>query len=74
MEIPNPTGSSTSSCLRNAGKLGTAKATEKRRSRYPGEIWTPSPETNVEKKVIMLGTTIAQIKPGSKKTQRLSEK
>ena len=28
------------SYLRNVGKLGTTKATEKRRNRDPGEIWT----------------------------------
>ena len=66
--------SSTSSCLRNVEKLGTTKATEKRRSRDPGEIWTISPVTTVEKRVIMLGTTIDQLKPGPKKIQRLSEK
>ena len=74
IEILNPTGSAMSSCLRNARKLGTTKATEKRRSRYPGEILTTSLATTVEKKVIMLGTMIAQLKPGSKKMQRLSEK
>ena len=56
------------------GKLGTMKATENISSRYPGEIWTTSPATNVKKKVIILGTTIAQLKPGPKKMQRLSEK
>ena len=74
MEIPNPTGSATSSCLRNAGKLGTAKATEKRRSRYPGEIWTTSLATTVENNIIMLGTMTLQLKSVSKKMQRLSEK
>ena len=74
MEILNPTGSATSSCLRNVGKLGTMKATEKRRSRDPGEIWTTSPATTVEEREIMLGTRIAQFKTGSKKMQRLSEK
>ena len=71
MEIPNPTGSATRSCLQKAGKLGTTKATEKRRNRDPGEIWTTSLATTLEKKVIMLGTTIAQLKPGSKKMQKL---
>ena len=54
------------------GKLGKMKATEKRSSRYPGEIWTTSPATNVKKKVIIMGTKISQLKPGSNKMQRLS--
>ena len=72
MEILNLTGSATSSCLRNAVKLGTMKVAKKRRSRDPGEICTTSIATTVEKNVIMLGTTISQLKPGSKKLQRLS--
>ena len=67
-------GSATSSCLCDMGQLGTMKAREKRRSRDPGEIWTTSLATTVEKKVIMLGTITAQLNPGSKKMQRLSEK
>ena len=67
-------GSATSLCLRNVGKLGKMKAREKRRSRDPGEIWTTSLAMTAKKKVIMLGTTIAQLKPGSNETQRLSEK
>ena len=55
-------------------KLGTKKATEKIRSRDPGEIWTTSLATTVEKKIIILGTMTVQLKPGSKKMQRLSEK
>ena len=47
-------GSATSSFLRNAGKLGTTKAMENRRSRDPGEIWITSLAMTVEKKVIML--------------------
>ena len=69
IEILNPTGSATSSCLRNLGKLGTTKATEKRRSRDPGYIWITSPETTVEEKVNNLGTMTEQIKPGSKNLQ-----
>ena len=74
MEISNPKGSATSSCLHNAEKLGTTKATEKRGIRNPGEIWITSLATSVEKKVIMLGKINDQIKPGSKKMQRHSGK
>ena len=56
------------------GKLGTTKATEKMKSRDPGEIRTTSLATTVEKKVIILRTMISQIKPGSNNMQRLSEK
>ena len=73
IEIPNLTGSATSSCLRNTGKLGTTKAIEKRRSRDPGEIWTTSLATTLEKKIIILGTMSAQLKPVSKTMQKLSE-
>ena len=54
--------------------METTKATEKRRSRDSGEIWITSLATNVEKKVIMLGTMTAQLKPGSKKMHRNSVK
>ena len=50
------------------------KATENRRIRYPGKIWTTSLAITVEKKFIMMGTTIAQLNTGSKKMQRISEK
>ena len=44
----------------HCGKTGDEmKVTEKRRSRYPGEIWTTSLTMTVEKKVIILGTTTA---------------
>ena len=56
------------------GKQGTTKATEQIRSRDPGEICTTSLATTVEKKLVILGTIISQLKPGSKKMQRLSEK
>ena len=44
------------------------------RSRDAGEIWSTPLAKTVEKKVIMMGTMTAQIKPVSKKMQRLSEK
>ena len=72
IEITYPKGSETSSCLRNAGKLGTTKATENIRIRDPGEIWTTSLATTVEKKVIMMEPMTDQFKTGSKKMQRLS--
>ena len=53
-------------------KLGTMKATEKRRSRDPGEIWITSLATTVEKKVIMMGTVTAQLNPRSKRMHRHS--
>ena len=56
------------------GKTGDEEATENKRRRDPGEIWITSLATTVEKKVIMLGTMTAQLKPGSKKMQRHSEK
>ena len=48
-------------------KNGDNEGDENRRSRYPGEIWTTSLATNVEKEVIMIGTMTDQLKPGSKK-------
>ena len=74
IENINPTRSATSSCLCNAGKLGTTKATEKKRSRDPEEIYTTSLATTVYKKVIMMGTMTTQIKPVSKNMQSYSEK
>ena len=65
-------GSATSSCLRNAVKLGTTKATEKRGSRDPGEIWITSLSTNVEEKVVIMLTVTVQLKPISKNMQRRS--
>ena len=56
--------------MRNAVKLGMKKATEKRRSRDPGEIWITSLATTVDKKVIMMRKMTAQLKPGSKRMQR----
>ena len=63
IEITNTTGSATRSRLRNGGKLGTTKATEKRRIRDPREIWIASLATNFEGKFIMMGKVTAQLKP-----------
>ena len=52
--------------------MGTTKATEKRRSRYLGDIYITSLATTVEKKVIVLGTMTDELKPGSKRMQRHS--
>ena len=62
-------GSETSSCLRYAGKLGTTKATKKRRSTDPGKIWIISLAMTVENKVIMLETITAN----SSQYQRVSK-
>ena len=56
--------------MRNAVKLGMKKATEKRRSRDPGEIWITSLATTVDKKVILMGTMTDQLKLGPKGAQR----
>ena len=52
--------------------MGMTKAAEKRRSRYPKEIWITSLATAVEKNVVILGTMTAQLKPCSKRMQRHS--
>ena len=56
--------------MHNAGKLGMMKATEKRRIKYPGEIWITSLATTVDKKILCWEKMTDQIKPGSKKMQR----
>ena len=45
------------------------KATENRRSRDPGEIWITSLVMTVDKKVVILVTVTAQLKPISKRMQ-----
>ena len=73
IKVINSTGSATSSCLHNTGKLEMKKAAEKRRSRDPGEIWITSLTTTVEKNDIMMGTVTDQLKPTSKRMERHSE-
>ena len=66
IQIINTMGSATRSFLRNAGKLGTTKATEKRRSRNPEEIWIAYLATTVDRKATMLGTVNAPLKSSFK--------
>ena len=54
----------------NAGKLGMTKATEKRRNRDPGDIWTTLLAMTMDRKDIILGTLIYQLKPSSKRMHR----
>ena len=65
-------GSSTRSCLRNAGKLGTAREMEKKSSRYPGENFITLLATTVDRKATMLGTVNAPLKPILKKVRKYS--
>ena len=50
-------GSTTSSYLRNAGKLGTTKGTENRSSRYPGEICITLLAATVDGKAAVSGNS-----------------
>ena len=70
--ILNPTGSATSSCLSNTEKLGTKKATEKIRSRHPGEIWITLLAIDVERKATMMVTVNATLKSILKRIWRHS--
>ena len=63
-------GSATSSCLRNARKLGTIKAAENIRSIDPGENWITLLETTVEIKATMLVTVNATPKSSLKSMRR----
>ena len=54
MEILNPMGSATSSFLRNAVKLGTMRATKKRRRRDLGETWTKLIATTLDRNATIL--------------------
>ena len=56
------------------GKTGDDEGNGKKRSRDPGEIWTTSLATTVEKNVIIMGTMTARLNPGSNNVQRHSEK
>ena len=66
--------SSTSSCLRNVEKLGTMKATEKRRSRDPVEIWITLLAATVDRKATILVTVNTPIKPSLKRMWKHSER
>ena len=67
MENINPTGTETSSCLRNTGKLGTTREMENIRSRDPGETWIALLATNLERKATIIGTVNAPLKPSLKR-------
>ena len=70
MEILNPMGSATRSCFFNALKLRNTKATENRRRRDPGEIWTILLAMSVDRRDIILAKVTDQLKPSSKRMHR----
>ena len=59
----NPTGSETSSCLRNVGEIGTTMEMDKRSIKYPGEIWIILHAKTVERKATILITVSAPLRP-----------